>query len=236
MIKNAKRSLVISLAVIVTYLIVLIHPNMLFANEYEYRNFRIYADQEITGGINFVLDDAISRIAHSELYEDDDEFRVYICNDAWRFKLFTRNGNAGGLVNFMISPNIFIRESDIENNELIPPHGWMYTPKERPLSYFIAHEAIHSLERKYSPLLQVTTPSYILEGYADYIAKRPDFDYERYKEMYLTNDRLMDPENGLYHKYHLYVAFLIDKKGYSFSQLVNEKPDLNDTLELIASY
>lgn len=219
------------LGTIAAYLFLLIYPNVLFANKYQHLNFEIYSDRPITKNIDFVIDDVINRIKHSELYEANDKFRIFLCNDNWRFKLFARDKNAGGMVNIPISPNVFIRESNIETNELIPPGEWMYTPLERPLSYFIAHEAMHSLERKKNPFIQFTTPSYILEGYADYIAKKPDFQYKKYKELYLTNDFLMNPENGLYHKYHLFIAYLIDKEGYSFDRIINEKPDLERTLE-----
>jgi len=208
------------------YLLILVFPNFMFGYSYAHQNFKIYSDRPIPKSIIKVIDDANQRLLHSELYLADENFKVYVCNDDWRFKFFTRNGNAGGLVNFLISPNIFIRECNIDRNALIPPSGWMYTPAERPLSYYIAHEAVHSLQREISPFLVFTTPTYILEGYADYIGKRPDFDYQEYKEMYLNDAYLMNPKNGLYHKYHFYIAHLIEKKGYSFDKILNEKPDL----------
>lgn len=229
--KKAKKLGGLVLGTALVYLILLIYPSVLFANKHPYLNFEIYSDRPIPNTIDLVIDDVIDRIENSELYDANDTFRIYFCNDNWRFKLFTRNGNAGGVVNIPISANIFIRESNIETNELIPPGGWMYTPKERPLSYFIAHESIHSLQRKRNPFIQLTTPSYILEGYADYIAKKPDFNYTKYMELYKTKDFLMNPENGLYHKYHLFTAYLIDKEGYSFDRIINEKPDLERTLE-----
>ena len=219
-------------AIVIFYLAILINPSFLFANNYQYKNFQVYSDQTISENIDNVIDDAIKRLQQTELFDQTDKLQVYICNDHWRFKFFTRNGNAGGVVNFLFSPNIFIRESNIDKNEIVPPGGWMYTPKERPLSYFIAHEAVHSLQRKYNPFLQLTTPSYILEGYADYIAKKPDFNYDAYKKMYLENDFVMNPKNGQYHKYHFYISYLIDKKGYDFERIVEEEPDLEGVLKL----
>lgn len=227
-----KKIIGFSLSMVFIYLFLLVNPNSLFAHKYEYRNFKVYADQAITENIDFVIDDAISRLEKSDLYEATDQFDVYLCNDSWRFRFFTRNGNAGGVVNFLISPNIFIRESSIETNQIIPPGGWMYSREDRPLSYFIAHEAVHSLQRKHNTFLQFSTPPFILEGYADYIAKKPNFDYERYEKLYLENDPMMNPQSGLYLRYHLYVAYLIEKKSYSFFDIIEEQPDLEKTLKL----
>ncbi|MFK7908117.1 MAG: hypothetical protein AB8B69_23500 [Chitinophagales bacterium] len=227
-----KKLLITFISTVGIYLLLLWHPNPLFAHQYDYQNFVVYSDRAIPQEMETVLKDAEERLSFSELYEQGDTFRIYICNDAWRFAFFTRNPNAGGVVNFPISPNVFIRESDIPANELIPPKGWMYTPKERPLSYFIAHEATHSLQRKTDPFLQLKAPVHIIEGYADYIGKCKDFDFETFKNLYLNDDFVMNPANGLYNKYHLYVAYLMEKKGFDFEQLVKEQPSMEVLEEL----
>jgi len=47
----------------------------------------------------------------------------------------------------------------------------MHSCNDRPLSYFIAHEATHALQRKFDKWMLLKTPAYIIEGYADYIGK-----------------------------------------------------------------
>lgn len=228
--KNFKRSAVLFFGTLSIYLILLIYPSFLFAFNYEFKNFHIYSDRPIPSTIDEVLEKVKTNLSQSELYEKEDKFHIYFCNDEWRFTFFTRNKNAGGVVNFPISPNVFIRASDIENDEIIPPSGWLLSRHDRPLSYFLAHEATHSLERKIDPLLQLKTPSYILEGYSDYIGKGTTFDFEMYRKMYLENDKFMDPKNGLYNRYHLYIAYLMEKKGKSFKDILKSQPDLETTL------
>ena len=228
--KKFFRSVLLILGTSVLYLIVLINPKPLFAHSFDYKNFSVHSDEEIPDAIKYVLDDVLCRLKKSELYGETAAFNVYICNDNWRFKFFTRNGNAGGVVNFPISPNIFIRKSDIEKNAIIPPGGWMYAMDERPLSYFIAHEATHSLQRKISPILPIQAPIHIVEGYADYIGKSPDFDYQRYKDLYEKNDFKMNPKSGLYYRYHLYTAHLMDIEKMTFEEVLQEQPDLEQTL------
>lgn len=223
----------LTLATGLLYIILLISPNLLFANKYQYRNFTIFSDNEIPKSINFVIDDTIRRLEWSELYKNAAEFRLYMCNDEWRFKFFTRNKNAGGVVNFLFSPNIFIRESNITTNQLIPPSTWNNPLIKRPLSYFIAHEAVHSLQRKYDQFLIFRAPVEIIEGYADYIAKSEPNAIKDLTEKLKNNASTMNPENGLYDKYHLYVGYLIDHKGYNFERIVQEQPELEKIMNEI---
>ena len=221
------------LAVIFLYLILLIHPDPLFRNKFEYKNFIIHSDALIQENIEVVIDDAIQRIKHSELYESDDKFKLYLCNSDLLFTFFTRNGNAGGVVNYVISGNIFIRQSNIEKNQLIPPKSWVNPLNERTLSYFIAHESVHSLQRKFDRFLVLNAPVEIMEGYADYVAKQPKNNLDSLIRNYKRNVSSMDPKNGLYDKYNLYVSFLFEKKGFDFYKLIEEMPDLEKTLEEI---
>ena len=231
-----KKSALLIVFTISAYLFLLIFPNPLFAFKYDYKNFIVYADQPIPTEIEMVLEDVKKRIEQSELYSDQFKLKIFICHDSWRFFLFTRNKNAGGLVNGLISPNVFIRDSNIKTNEIIPPNGWMLLPKERPLSYFIAHELTHSLQSEYDPFMILKVPGYIMEGYADYIGKGNSIDYEVLKKQYLNKDFVMDPANGLYNKYHLYIAHLIEKRGLDFKQIIREKPALEKVLKEIENF
>lgn len=213
------------------YLLLLIYPSPLFANKYQYRNFTVYADTSISKHVELVIDDSIRRLEKSVLYASDSRFEVFLCNADWRFALLTRNTNAGGVVNFLLSPNIFIRKNNLELNQLIPPHTWTNSLADRPLSYFIAHEATHSLQRGYDHFLLLRAPIEIIEGYADYIAKSGTFNLATLKNAFRANDLSMNPKNGLYDKYHLYVGYLIEEKGYDFEMLVSEQPEMAKTLD-----
>jgi len=217
----------------ICYIFLLISPNILFANKYQYRNFTVFSDKPIPESIDLVIDDAIRRIEGSELYENTSRFRLYLCNDDWRFRFFTRNGNAGGVVNFLFSSNIFIRESNVKANQLIPPPTWKNPLTDRPLSYFIAHEAVHSLQREYDQFLIFRAPVEIIEGYAEYIAKAENNSIKKLTQSLKNNASTMNPENGLYDRYNLYVGYLINEKGYNFERIVQEKPDMEKILNEI---
>jgi len=212
------------------YLGILVYPNFLFANHHSFKNFEVYSDRRIPIEINDVLDDVLIRIKKSELYNNSDRFSIYFCNASWMLSLLARNPNVGGLVNQGLSKNVFIRESEIEKNKIVSPAKGkeIALVKERPLSYFLAHEITHSLQTKVEKFMHMITPEYIVEGYADYIAKGSSFDYNRYLKDFKSNDRTMDPASGLYNKYHLMIAYLMDVKGLSFKEIIKQKRSLTE--------
>ncbi len=218
----------------ISYVSLLIYPDPLFKNKLVHNNFHVFSDREIPIEIKDILNKAQERLSHSELFKQDTKFKLYFCNDDWRFTLFTRNPKAGGVVNGFISANAFFRRSDIRNNRLDLKN--LLNPMDRPLSYFVTHELTHSLQSKYDRLMILKTPKYIMEGYADYIGKGYAFNYERYKKMLLNDDPAMNPEkSGLYNLYHLAIAYLLEKKQLSFVEILNEKPELNTILQQIKS-
>lgn len=235
MMKRIKHGLSFLGLTILAYILLLMWPNLLFSHQYQYQNFNIHSDKAIPLEIEKVLDDVVKRIQYSELYNKKDKFRIFICQKNWRFTLLTRNPKAGGVVNGILSSNAFIRSSNIETNALIPPSGWLYEAHLRPLSYFIAHELTHSMQSSYDRFMVAKVPPYIMEGYADYIGKRPAYNYELYKTQLLENHRKMDPANGLYNRYHLYIAYLMEIKGLSFVQILDQKPEIEVVLAEIAN-
>ena len=229
--KFIKKSLGILLAIVLLYIGLLIYPNPLFSNKYTYENFTVYSDRVIPSEIESVLDKTKQLLSKSEIYHPTDQFYIYFCNSSWRFQFFGRNKNAGGVVMGILSGNVFIRIADIKADKIIPPNGWMFNQKERPLSYFLAHELTHSCQAFMDRFMILKVTGYIMEGYADYIGKANSFNYKRYCQEYLDQEAVMDPKNGLYNKYHLYIAYLMDKKEYTFEQIVAEQPELEAILQ-----
>lgn len=207
------------------YLGLLLYPNFLFSNHYKFKNFDIYSDQKIPIEIDVVLTDVLRRLKKSEIYEGTDTFSIYFCNTHWRLSLLTRNSNVGGFVNQGLSNNVFIRESEIEKNKIVSPTKGQEIAlfEERSLSYFLAHEITHTLQTKVERFMHITTPKYIVEGYADYIGKGSSFDFYRYLNDFNNNHNTMNPATGLYNKYHLLIAYLMDVKGLSFQEIVKQK-------------
>lgn len=226
MMRKVKR-LGLSIFVLLSfYGCILIFPEVLFAHTYTFRNFEVYSDRPISSDIESVLNDAKERITRSELYTDQQSFKIFLANERWRLALFTRNNNVGGVCHFNLTRNVFIRECDIASNSIVAPNSWKFPLKDRPLSYFIAHELTHSMQSRHDRWLNFKTPVHILEGYADYIGKSKEFDYDHYLSDFRNGEPIMNPENGLYNRYHLFVAYLIDRKKMTFQNIIEENPNL----------
>lgn len=223
----------IFLAISLVYILLIIYPNLILSYKYEYKNFRIYSDKEIPNSIETVMDRASLSLKKSELYKPNYVFNIIICQNENLFAFFTRNKHAGGVVQGLISTNVFIRESNINQNKIIPPGGWMYDIDERPLSYFIAHELTHSLQSIYDRFMIFKVPWFVMEGYADYIGKNEYFNYKDYRQLLIENHPKMRNSSPLYNRYHLYIWYLIEKKNFSFRDIIKNIPDLDKTLEEI---
>ncbi len=93
---------------------------------------------------------------------------------------------------------------------------------DRPLDYFIAHEITHSLTGKaVGPLRYYRLSEWVREGYADYVGKGDSFKYDAARRAFLANAPEMDRwRSGLYLRYHLLVAYLLDKEHRSLPQVL----------------
>lgn len=205
----------------------ILFPQPLFAYSMSHGQFQVWSDRPIDPEMAAVLDDAKRRIATSELHDPDAEYRIFLCSDRWRLLLLTRSTQVGGSVDTLLSRNIYLREADIPANRIVPPQGALADADARPLSYFIAHEAAHVMQsRAFGRLMKLRYPDWLIEGYADHVGKGGEFDLEENARLMKDGDsRLEHAESGLYRRYHLLVAFLIDRKGHTIRTLFAAPPD-----------
>lgn len=217
--------------VVVLYLALMLQPTLLFANHIEYRQCSIHSDKPIDKNITAVIDDALLRISKSEIYDTKLHFNIYICNSLWRFFVFAQgNMNAGAVTHYHLTGNIFLRPCDIANNQIVRPDKWKNSPhpfsfSDRPLSYYFAHEMTHKLEANYMGAFDFSKPTWLIEGYADYIGKDGNFDFEENLRLLHASAPELNPTLGLYRNYHLKVAYLLDKKQWRVEQLFANAPD-----------
>jgi hypothetical protein len=218
------------LAVIGSYLVLLCHPGLFFAHSFRRGAITLYSDEPIpsepAGRILAQVEErlALSPLAAPSMMKD---LRVYICNRRWRFVLFANTRyKVGGIAYSSLSDNIFLRTVHFQTNRLVGHSGQEAAPP-RTLSYFIAHEIMHVVvERKLGIVNYWRLPEWKNEGYADLIAKGSDFDYGQAREQLRNGARELDPSrSGLYLRYHLLVAYLLEHKGISVDEFLNRHFD-----------
>jgi hypothetical protein len=121
---------------------------------------------------------------------------------------------------------VFTRPAHFEHDRMVGPHG-TETPNERTLAYFFAHEVTHTLTADFLGALPYRAlPAWVREGYADYVARADTFDYEATRALFLAGDRTLDPaRSGLYLRYVLLVAHLLDREHWTPEALLRSPPD-----------
>jgi hypothetical protein len=216
-------------------------PQPMFAYHTSYQNYEIWSDRPIPPQITQVLDDATRRLSKSDLYDENGTFKIFFCNASWRLWLYGQhfNNQMGGNADTWLTRNVYIRASDIEHNRIYPPGpGPIADADLRPLSYYIAHEATHVIEsRQFGRLAVVRYPQWLMEGYADYIGKGGDFDFNENYRLFKTGSPVMDfQKSGLYRGFQLDVALLIDKKGLTVQQIFANPPSAQKLSDLLDNY
>jgi hypothetical protein len=233
----AKRASATVLVLLGLGLGLLLFPRPLFAYAMGHGNYRVRSDRPIDPAMASVLDDATRRLNTSELHDPHVTFDIFICNEPWRMWLYSQSFNAsvGAVSDNWLTRNIYLRESDIAANRLIPPHGRLADADVRPLSYFIAHEATHVMQsRTFGRMMKFRYPKWLIEGYADFVAKGGSFDFEENRRLLQEDDPRLDyARSGLYRRYHLMVAMLIEKDGYTIRRLFANPPQEADVIRAI---
>jgi hypothetical protein len=223
-------------------LTIFIFPGIFFAHQITYKTFTVYSDRPIDKNIEFVLDDTIRRLATSDLYNSGQRYTIYLCNDLWRLRIFNfGNVDVGAIAYGDVTEDIFFRPVDIKNNKIIPPDSWQFAKKpstfdDRPLSYFIAHETTHILESVYTGRRSWKSPTWLIEGYADYVGKAGEFDFAENLRLYKENAPELDPSQGLYRRYHLTIAYLLDIKKMNIKDIFANPPSEEKILEELKTF
>jgi hypothetical protein len=200
------------LAMLAIYALLLTYPQPLFAYELRYAGIALHADRPIPDAMRATLERVRARLDRSPVAEPGRVQDVFICMSRWRFALFARNNyRVGGIANVYIGQQVFLRESDMARDRLIGPGG-QPVAADRPLSYFIAHEIMHIEQgRQLGRLDYLRLPQWADDGYADFVAR--EIDYPQALQGFKSGARELDPaRSGLYLRYQLMVAYLIDKQ------------------------
>jgi hypothetical protein len=223
-------------AVLLVYAALLNFPELFFPFSVRADNLILRSDRQFsTEAAKHSLQLAERKLARSPLY-DNGERRIFICNSAWRRVLFfNKDYGVGGVAPYPVTSNVFLREARIEENRLISPSG-NPVKGDRTLDYFIAHEIAHQLTgRALGPLTYHRLPQWVREGYADYVGKGDAFDYDEARRAFLAGTREMDwSKSGLYLRFHLLVAYLLDHEHLTVDQLLRNPPSQEEVEAAVA--
>jgi hypothetical protein len=222
------RVLTLFAMAVAMYLVLLCNPDPLFAYSVREGTIVLHAPQPLPTSAQNIARDADARLARSPLYDAHGHHHVYLSDTALRFALVSNyKYRAGGVAYGALTANVFVRPANLERDRLIRANG-TEVPGERTLTYFIAHEAVHAmLAAHLGRLRYLALPTWVNEGYADYIAKAGAFDYTRQLRRYRDGDPELDPtHSGLYLRHHLFVSYWLEQRGLSVDQLLALPADI----------
>jgi hypothetical protein len=219
------RTVATVLLVFMLYLTLLCFPQPFFHWSVSAANLTLYSDRPFSEDeAKKVLEITQGKLEASPIYSSGQHHSIFICNARWRQRLFfNRNYGVGGVNYYPLTTNVFLRDAVIEENRLISPSGKI-VPGDRTLDYFMTHEISHTLTKQaVGSYKHWKLPEWITEGYPDYVGKGTAFHYDEARQAFLSNAPEMDRwKSGLYLRYHLLVAHLLDKEHWSVQQLLRQ--------------
>jgi hypothetical protein len=226
--KKKARRLGLGLAsVFAAYVALLTFPDPLFAHARAGRFVTVHADEPIPASADAIVADTEARLARSPLLLPGVAHHLYVCQSAWRWRLLSNGAFHSGAYAFgPFARPVFTRPVHFDRDRLVGPSGNEATG-ERTVAYFFAHEVTHTLTSDFlGPAAYMSLPAWAREGYADYVARGDTFDYAANRALFVAGDRTLDPSaSGLYLRYALLVAHLVDREGWSPEQLLQAPPD-----------
>jgi hypothetical protein len=217
-----KRTLLTIGAATALYAAMLFRPQLLFAQSVRAGNVVLHARQPLPSQTMAIAASVLQRVRRSPLYRERDTYDVFFCDTPALFAFFAGSShNAGAIADVYLSQNVFLRPSRIERDRLIGPSGREATG-DRTLTYFIAHEIAHVMTvRGEGRLGYARLHTWQREGYADYVGKAGAFDFGAVLRDFKANAQPLDPaRSGLYLRYHLLVAELLDARGMAPAALL----------------
>jgi hypothetical protein len=223
----ARRVVLVVATVLAGWLTLIVHPQPLFAYSAQRANVVLHARAPLPREAGPMLDEVVRRLSRSPLYDPARVHHVFLCDTPSLFAFFTLWGRrSGGVTQSQFVGNVFIRPSNVARGKVIGPSG-DEKPGERTLTYYVAHEVTHAMTGdrlgrwRYAHLA-----AFQREGYADYVAFDHHVDLERGRAALLRNDAEMSPQlSGLYKRYELMVAYLLERRGLTVDELLAQPMD-----------
>lgn len=227
------RTFLTTITLFVAVISLLLNPQMLFAQKAVYRDFTIYSNNKIPDNYETAIDYAIEVIKTSEIYEEDQQLNIFLCDGTLYNDIDTKL--FGPAMARCLDDNILLKvQADFTKNVLIGSNS------KRNLKKTIAHEAMHFYQMKkygtmkFNPLNH--PPTWKLDGYPEYIANQKDLkssDYDlknsikKLIEFEKTGEYWIEIEPGqldplVYYKGRVMIEYLIDVKRLTYSEILNK--------------
>ena len=205
----------------ISYLLLLVFPQALFAYSAEHGKFRVYSREPLGIEIAQVLDKAEDKLKNSPIYDADVRRDIYLTDSHSMYALLSHKAYRSFANSVPFIDNVFINKTDVAADRVILNREFSNT---RSLSGVIAHETAHLFIRKrYGAIAAWMMPTWKNEGYCEYIAGDTTITLEEGIRRWRENPQ--DDTNYSYIKYQLMVQHLLERESVSVDDLFNKSWD-----------
>jgi hypothetical protein len=238
-IKRILYLLLITILVLVSGLVtIILYPQPLFANKVEYKQFKVYSNEEIGDEVKPILDTALSLVRKSELYDSTYKVDIFLSYNTFFNKIDSKVFGYGPIATAIDNNLVFKVAVDINKNLV---YSTFHKPCERHFDYVIAHEMTHCLQTHKYGMLKFNPfnhpEMWKLEGYPEYVARQkfsnPANSLKKVIErlMELKNKQtdiwILEEEGGCeapeyYYKGMLMTEYLINVRRLTYDQILKD--------------
>lgn len=121
--RRAGRALLLLVGGLGLYVLLLVHPDPLFAHDARFENVVLHAPGPLPPEAVHVARAAPERIVGSPFFSASDRYDVYLCDTPALFSLFSLKPGAGGVAQVHFGRNVFLRPGAIEHDRLVGRSG-----------------------------------------------------------------------------------------------------------------
>jgi len=231
-----KKSFIFTITLFLSVITLIQFPEVFIEKKIEYDSFIIYSNDEIdlNSDVKNILDSVQLNLKKSQFYQEKMELELYFVKGTLYERLIRLFGMKN-IASSKFNKHIYLGKPNFKENILKQGEGaigWLN------LVQIISHEGVHSqMYKDYSILGFMKTPSWINEGYAEYISFSPirnesDYNLSKLLQNYdstfdfwiETEFKAMTPR--MYLRDRILIEYLIGEKGMDILSIIND-----DTLE-----
>ena len=189
-------------------------PSLFMRYSFEQRGFQLLSDRALPYNSVEVVGMTREIVSESGLYRPDMKFKVYLCSRRWVYLLATCFSRDSKGAHVTATGRILINMKSIYGkNDLVR---------------CIAHEVTHDMVRSHIGWRAFTIPTWVSEGYAEYVARRNWSRWEANKELLQLRSVAADTDN--YGRYRLLVTYALDVWKVSLDDLFRKPPAMKELL------
>ena len=188
-------------------------PQVVFGHSITADGVTVYARSPLPAATSERISEAMALVAKSELAVPGRSERVFICNQRWLYTILGPTSFRAFAFSMPITGNIFVADADVERNVARSRSSAYNT---RSFSSVLAHEITHGLiRRRLGTFRSVRLPSWLAEGYCDYVAQESSFPEAEGVRLLTSGED--DPSRSFdYFVGRQMVTHLIDREHLSF--------------------